>query len=663
MAFAGFDAELLGALDAAGASPAQAYLLQTVLQGIEPDTLLSQHAAARRGLAAEIVQACEALMSFSTASQPRPQLLARLCGNAADSCARALPFSAGDPLLPALAAALPPVQEISSNSAASRAAAAASAAALAPLLRRLPAYINGLFARAWALSSARPADSDLLANAALETACALAAIDRDRRTLQAELTAALDQHGPDLAAVQALLMPPPAAYRYACEVQGASGLDELDELSPGARQLTGTLQADPAWGSARPQLVKWLAAQDRSGTSVVVDIEVIARDRASAARLGRRQLVEVLDQYMAGHRILRLVLAPSGIACRIGSHKPAEDAPKSGGVNRAYPLVPHWPAGLRETLRMAHLARTTDSPMAAAALAWSAVEATGLPAEQRPELAAALSLQAMRQQVMNAHQHLGQDADARVAYNTTRIRAATRALSKLTGALDQCGPGHPKHDIVRARQAAAGASLAQAEGRAAALVPLRTALAGLARYCGMTPHGYLDDLNSWVDVLLPARPTDPASLTEARAALETALPTISPLARRQIQDWQQRLTDPRLCADWLELTQSRLAALLDAVYAARNMTLHSGVFETTGDAVLGQGAVMTADMLLEFLGNWYRHISPPPAPAQPPAEIILDLAARQGALVARLRGHSSAANELNVGWLTSPSTVTAWDRA
>jgi len=98
MAFAGFDAELIGALDAAGASPAQRYLLQAVLQAIEPDTHLSQHAAARRGLATETEQARDALLSFSATAQPRKGLLMRLCANAANACLRSDPHSAGHPL-------------------------------------------------------------------------------------------------------------------------------------------------------------------------------------------------------------------------------------------------------------------------------------------------------------------------------------------------------------------------------------------------------------------------------------------------------------------------------------------------------------------------------------------------------------------------------------
>lgn len=659
MAFAGFDAELLGALEEAGASPAQGYLLQATLQGIEPDTPLSQHAAARRGLTAELAQAQSALESFADTGQPRHRLLTVLCANASEALAVARPHSAGDPLLPAAAAAMAPVSAIRDDKAKDKAVARVAAAHLAPLLRQLPAYLERLFVRAW---TASPADGGLLTSAALEIAGALAAVDRDRLTLQAELALVLSRYGPHATPIYAVLLPPPAPHRYACVVYGTGELDELDALSAGARQLSGPSAAEPAWGSARPQLVKWLAEQEDSATTVVADIEIVARDRASAARLGRRRLVEVLDQYMAGHRILRLALAPRGFAWRIGDAKAAEDAKLPRGVRRAYPLVPHWPAGLRETLRMAHLARATDSPMAATALAWSAVEATGLGAGRRAELAAAMSLQALRQQVMEAHNHLAQDADARDSYNATRKREAGRNVESLRRAAAQCGPGHPKHQLVRRRLEAAEARLAVAEARETAAGPLRTALAGLAGHCGITPHGYLSDLNSWVDVLLPARAGEPPSLAGARAALATALPMLSPLTRRQIVDWQSRLGDSSRCADWLELTRRRFTALLDAVYAARNLTLHSGVFDTTGDQVLGQGAIMSADLMLEFLGNWYRHSSPPPAAAQPPATVIRILAARQANLIHRLRATPGAAHPLNIGWLTSPSTATAWDR-
>lgn len=71
---------------------------------------------------------------------------------------------------------------------------------------------------------------------------------------------------------------------------------------------------------------------------------------------------------------------------------------------------------------------------------------------------------------------------------------------------------------------------------------------------------------------------------------------------------------------------------------------------------------MVIDMVLEFLGNWYRQSPPAPSPQPSPAAVISTLASRQEDLKARLRSAAGPAYHLNVGWLTSPSSTNGWDR-
>src|SRR5450755_4754012 len=97
--FSGYDPELLGQLDESAASPAQFYLLQKIIRSIEPDTLLSQHAAALAGMAAELPRAQAALLSHSERLQPGVTLLKALCQNGAMTVAKSAAFRPRDQLL------------------------------------------------------------------------------------------------------------------------------------------------------------------------------------------------------------------------------------------------------------------------------------------------------------------------------------------------------------------------------------------------------------------------------------------------------------------------------------------------------------------------------------------------------------------------------------
>jgi hypothetical protein len=184
----------------------------------------------------------------------------------------------------------------------------------------------------------------------------------------------------------------------------------------------------------------------------------------------------------------------------------------------------------------------------------------------------------------------------------------------------------------------------------------------LNEYAAVDIRNHLLDLNTWVDILLPARAQDSAELASARSALSMLLPELAPLAARQIIDWQARLGDAGVCTDWLTTTQSRMVALLDALYSARNLALHSGVFSASGDASLGQGGLLIIDFTFEFLGNWYRN-APNSEPPKTPTEVVEKLAARQRNIFGRLAAHNGPIYPLDVGFLTGPSAMDAWGRS
>ncbi|MCS7484775.1 hypothetical protein ACFFQW_37640 [Umezawaea endophytica] len=663
MTFSGFDPELLGQLRTSGALREQTYLLQRVIRSVEPATLLSQHSSTLAGLAAELPRTHAALLSYSVLGQPKGRLLKSLCLNAAAAVQRAATATGHQPLVHFTHTLAEIVEYVGvyRDDKQSRAEAAAFAARLDTLIAELPKLLWTLFLDSWHASTTTPTRWARLDQVSDEVACLVAATDRDPDALQQELTHTLAKHGADPAAIWSTLHPDRVRHHVACVVHGAGELSGLSALDPTARQWSAGRPEKLGWGPARDRLRQFLATVPSTSTTCVVAVDVDAVDKASAGRLARRRVTELLDQYVAGHRLLTISLDPRMLVTRAGTVRSDELTPRRSTVQRAYPLVQRWPRGLREGLRMAHLARTTDSPLTAAALSWAALEACGVN-EKASQLAGVLALQAMRQQVVEAHQLLHQSVTASAKHARSRVGTTNRRVLSLRRAIDRCAPDHPELSRLRAALAAAETRHEDALDRQGALdVVLHEPLAVVGEYATLDDHKYLLDVNGWVDVLLPARSPDTPELRAARTAVHDLLPHVAPLAARQVTDWQGRLASAGNCARWLVTTQERMRSLLDALYSARNLALHSGVFQASGDVVLGLGGLMVVDFTLEVLGNWYRNATGPDADASP-LEVVRELAARQEDLCRKLRDSRGAAYPLNVEWLTSPSTEGAWDR-
>jgi hypothetical protein len=663
--FSGFDSELLGQLDKSAASPIQSYFLQHIIRSIDPDTLLSQHAAALAGMASELPRAQSALLGYGERSQPRPSLLATLCQNALATVIRATSFRQNEPLLNDLIAELAAVptsviqcQDINQR----KAAATQSAARLDTFIQGLPSLLASMFSEVWSLSGSKSDDWAHANYVGNEVACLVATSDRDSTTLQWQLTYALRRNGLDPVQILDTLLPTPVRHHVACLVKGAGKFSMLTILEPSAQQATSKQEDAIRWGPATNRLRSFLAKTPISSDDCIVSIDVDAVDKASAARLGRRRITELLDQYIAGNRLVQISLARNTLVTRAGALDTEEWQPRHRSVRKAYPLVYRWPVGLRETLRMAHLAQVTDSPLAAAALSWVALEACGVEYQRHRQLARALSLQALRQQTVESHQLIMQSVTASTRYANTQLLNASALRRKYDKALDRCPSDHSAYKKIKQLRDTAEANRVRTEAHTKSLnAKFGSFRAALEPYVVVNGSGHLVDLNNWVDILLPPRPSDTPQMTTARSALTAFLPDLSPLALQQTIDWQQLFNSCAECAGWLSVTQERIENLLDALYGARNLTLHSGIFAATGDAVLGIGSVMLVDFTLEFLGNWYRNV-PETDPHASPVEVIEELADRQVNIVRRLKATAGAAYPLNVARLTSPSS-TGWDRS
>lgn len=250
-----------------------------------------------------------------------------------------------------------------------------------------------------------------------------------------------------------------------------------------------------------------------------------------AVQLARRRTEEALDAYVAGNRLAELRLAPRTLVYQEADNRSRRYTSHGATLDAAQPLTSHWPPEIRECLRTAHIARSTSSPLTSAALSWAAIEAAGIhhgntDAAQHVDLARALSLQAMRQQLISSHQCVRLITAATYEEVKERAEAAGRALDGLErhAAARNAAPVPPalQTQLQKARARAADAARERADADDLYL----QALHDVDKAAPVNSHGLLDDINSWVDMLAASgeagrseRFGSPASLPiEARSA-------------------------------------------------------------------------------------------------------------------------------------------------
>lgn len=643
MRYRGFDAQLSERLD--GCSTDQAYLVQRVLRGVEPSVIHSLHASALAGLVTELPRLHAALAQHHSAGQPQKHLVDKLCENALRR-------------LPVVVAAwgaevLAPVEEMLLGV---RAAVAAgpgdgsrvhAGTILEPLRRAvegLDEVLRGRFAQVWA---APDGASDVVAD---EVACLMARVDRDAVAAERDL-ARLSAWDAD--SVWRTLLPLAAPHRAALVVRGVGALADLEVFDPDARQAPLRAAHRMRWGAATDRLRAFVARVPPGGEACVVDLLVSAVDRPSAARRARRALAELLDQYTAGTRLLTPIVDPSVLVNRVGGPDTEQWRPVGRGTPVARPLTRREPpVEVRRALRMAHVAAA--APAVAPALAWSALEACGL--VRRAELAAALAVQSMRQEVVSAYRVVRQSAAARLDQARLKAHLARRAVWHRRRALDRCPPDHPHRG--RLVELLARAEADTSERDLAALTDLiGSSLAAIGAHARHDERHHLRDLNTWTDLLRPPA-RDPEPLVGARAALDALLPALHPLARRQVRRWRTRLADPAALAAWLRERTERMTTVVDSLYATRNLTLHSGL--VADEAVHGVGAAMVTDLALELLGNWYGNAVGEEA-ATPPDAVVAVLARRHHDMLSRLHRHAKP-GRLDFARLTGPGPEGVWRR-
>jgi hypothetical protein len=549
---------------------------------------------------------------------------------------------------------------------ASKASARSIAADIDVTLTSLDMILFEIFSEAWNLEYRGSADIPLLDTAASQVAGRLVEDDRSRVNLVEDLLQSL-RKGRDAESIFKAMISTKSTFQVACVVYGASELRRIRALLPGARSIRLQGPEPGGWGASTEPLREFFRKQHINRKACLVLVPVEASDKGGSAVRGRRAVEELLDHYVSASRSLDLHMGDVTLVGSVDRFDTAEFSIRGRSVASAYPLSVDWSEEFREAMRMAHLARSVEAPLAKGALSWVALESCGIKQSKNRDLARALSLQSFRQYVVRSYDEFRDCFGAEHDFRSRSVSAKMALLTKLRRTLENLPrESRDTRAIVEERLNVGEADLQAAEGTLVDFDASIGALFGRVESFvgGRTADGrYLSDLDPWLTLLNLPAPDEGQTAATARAALKELIQRFSHPAVLNVDTWMHRFSQPQSCTHWIEDAADRIQSMLDTLYAVRNLTFHTGVFAHHGDSSLGRSGVVLIDLTLEFLGNWRRaegRLMPPGLRQKDSLSIIEELASRQQFVVSQLN-NSSHTRGLNVAHLTGPG-ISGWDR-
>ncbi|MFE2009396.1 hypothetical protein [Streptomyces sp. NPDC059491] len=305
--------------------------------------------------------------------------------------------------------------------------------------------------------------------------------------------------------------------------------------------------------------------------------------------------------------------------------------------------------------------------MMSAALAWSALESTGLKARNLETLAKACALQTTRQQLISLHWIITQAANAKIDHFRRRMaefEGKVRTHERAVGRFEGNEASWAEMALRRQRDSLKGArvNLIHAESqRAAAEAEISAGFGALERHVSVTGSGHIVSLNAWLDVLLPQRQSDSSTLIAARKAVLGLGKHSGGIAEDLLGMWIGRLAVPTRYADWLQEQQHIYHGILEWLYVTRNQVFHRGKFSNPADVLTAHAARGIVDLVLEFLGNWRAVENSGNVSGSEIVQIYKLLADRKDDLDRRLRSAASC-HPLDVAQISAPNGDW-WNRA
>lgn len=682
MPLCGLDTSLVKSTHDVGLTPAQEYLLQSVVRSLNAQSHLTEHTGSTRGFATAVVRAMAVLTSHASSGQPYVRELAIPADYAAASVEEVNALVAHSELTE-IASILRsrPSAELVAKSGENRPAAQAVVTALAHRLadETLREIERKLFDLAWSATPANDTEWSKLETISQHLASLIDFSGRHSEGLLLAIGASSSTQLRSADYVLGLLRSRLSVFQVVAVVDGATTLERFSSLvDEGMRPSAISLRtsapkaADDAAAQLSEQqqffrgpvgrLHSFVRSHRIERRSCLVSLDILAPDAFAAAATGRRSVLRVLDQYMAGDRLTDLRLGDRTLVSNPSTGRTIELTEVGRATRGAYPLIYEWPEQLSGALHAAHLLRRTETPMARAALAWVTLEASGIDNKERiASLSRALAIQCLRQELVGTYGALAKAVSVRRQILQIRRGSARADLRRARVTLRMA---------TRADQLAKARTLAEVSAREVIrhrrLVHSHDDSCGkamdeIARFLAVDAWGRLPDASRWLVLLLPPQHGDDEATADTRRVMRSLVEEQLPaVARVDIITWLARLADPSLCTSWLERRAVELTAFIHALKASRNQTLHAGVFALEGDRLLSDGAASLVDLTLEFLGNWYRQEGL--AAGTSPVDIVTTIGKRFESVTAYLATCDVRDNRLNLGLLTSPLS-TGTDRS
>lgn len=675
-----WESRALYTYDRAGLSLQQRAFIEGLLRSLEDGTYLSEHVAGASSAVLALTRAHHVLDEHVRREQPHIRLTRRVLSHALEDVASAVPaYSTTKSGTAVITQAHQTLLQVHTDMAGSPSPTDKQRFVnqIGALVQPAAEAVRSMLEAVWSSGGL----SAEVANRIRDEVAVLAALEgRDGVAFQVDLLRLFGRGEVtigviDATAVASVLWPPSTRYRVAMVVYGTRVLEGLEHLLPGAQQwrLAGN---DHLAGGANREIRRLIApALTRAGSSMLIILPVMAPDAYTAIAQARRSVVETLDQYAAGQRLLELTIDPRSIALSPSS-SPVMSDPRVGGSKAARPLTSHWPVPLRSALRMANLAGQMDAPVASVMLAWGAIESLGVKEREDFELVAkACALHSLRQQVLSVYKSVADSGNSRLHLRRWRVNIVRATLEKVERSYAAAERGsssaakeaaarlqgsvtHMRNQVAEAER-----EYADAEQR---LLPSIEIVRQNLLHGGVPGHpldmsSWLLDLNDFLDSILPLKANVSMDLRATQSAIIALAREAGGLAEAQLDIWQRRLAYPPALADWLNHQQATFHGLVTWMYASRNLAIHSGRFSVPADVLTAQAGRGIVDMILEFLGHWYQDQHDRGLPDSDAKTVLQELADRKDALDRELRAASSC-HSLNVVTITAPDSD-PWHRS
>jgi hypothetical protein len=666
-----WDYTALHIYDRAGLGRQQRAFIEGLLRSLEAGTYLSEHVASAGSAVLALTRAHHALDEHARTGQPYISLtrtvLSKALGDVASGISAYSITVAGAAVITQAHQVLRQVDiGMAVSSSPSPVDKQQFANQVGAFVQPAADTVRSIFEAAWSIDNL---PAEIVSRIRDEVAVLTVLEGRDGAALQVDLLRLLGSGVVDGAAIADVLWPPRKQYQVAVVVSGTRALDGLERLLPDARQwpLAGG-GAAPTAGLSQEILRLIGRAPASTGSRVLVVLPTLAADAYTAIAQARREVVETLDQYAAGQRLLELTIDPRSVALSASS-SPTSSDPRIGGSKIARPLTDHWPVPLRSALRMANLAARMDAPVASVMLAWGSIESLGVDRNDFELIAKACALHSLRQQILSVYKSVTDAGNERLRLGQWRVDQMQATLEKA----ERSSAGAARGSSTAAQEATVRleavviqmrTQLAEAQSKYTrdeqSLLPSieivrQNLLHGGIRGQPLSLSSWLLDLNEFLDSILPLDVNGSADLRQVQDAVVSLAREAGGLAEEQLVTWRSRLADPTALADWLDRQQATFHGLVAWMYASRNLAIHSGRFFVPADVLTAQASRGIVDMILEFLGHWYQEQRRRSVPDSNAKTVLQELADRKDALDRHLRGATSC-HLLNIVTITAPDS-------